>query len=115
LAQSRAACDAQKRTMNDTIRAVEEGTRRKALDEFLGDLRVQERRYTRERKMLFMNRKSLVLEERMYFRNIPLSNWVEHELPVKECVDMDHLVASVAIFSARALPSASPKLLNGAA
>jgi hypothetical protein len=74
LAESRAACDAQRKTMEDTVRAVEEEVRRKALDEFLGELRVEERCYTRERRMLFMNRKSLVLEERMYFRNIPLSS-----------------------------------------
>ena len=112
LAESRAEFEAQKKVMDDAIRAVEEETRRKALDEFLADLHVEERRYVRERKMLFMNRKSLVLEERMYFRNIPLSSWVEHELPVEEGADMDQLARTLAVFSARMLPPASPKLLG---
>jgi hypothetical protein len=112
LAESRAACDAQRKTMEDTVRAVEEEVRRKALDEFLGELHVEERRYTRERRMLFMNRKSLVLEERMYFRNIPLSSWVEHELPIEEGVDIEQVARSLAVFSARLLPSGSPKLLS---
>ena len=41
--------------------------------------------------MLFMNRKSLVLQERLFFRNIPLSNWVEHEMVVEEGADIDKL------------------------
>ena len=81
--------ESQKKTMEETVRAVEESTRRKALDEFLADVRTEERHYLRENKMLFMNRKSLVLQERIFFRNIPLSNWVEHEMVVEEGADVD--------------------------
>src|SRR2546422_5516538 len=51
---------------------------------FRSDVRTEERHYVRENKMLFMHRKSLVLQERIFFRNIPLSNWVEHEMRSEE-------------------------------
>ena len=98
LAATRASVEAQKRTMDETIRATEEETRRRSLDEFLSDLHVEERRYVRERRMMFVNRRSLVLEERMFFRNIPLSAWVEHEMPVQEGADLDGLARRLAIF-----------------
>jgi hypothetical protein len=44
----------------------------------MDELRVEQRHYTRENRMLTRNRKSLVLQERMYFRNLPLSDWIEH-------------------------------------
>ena len=78
LAEARAVIMTHARSMEETIRATEECSRRKALDEFLADFRVEERHYMRESKSLFLNRKSMVLQERLYFRNIPLSNWVEH-------------------------------------
>src|ERR1700688_51039 len=98
IAATRAGVEAQKRTMDETIRATEEETRRRALNEFLSDLHVEERHYVRERRMLFVNRRSLVLEERMFFRNIPLSAWVEHEMPVQEGADLDGLARRLAIF-----------------
>jgi len=78
VSEARIMLESQKKTMEETVKAVEETTRRKALDEFLADVRTEERHYVRENKMLFMNRKSLVLQERIFFRNITLSNWVEH-------------------------------------
>jgi hypothetical protein len=29
-------------------------------------------------------RKTMVMQERLFFRNIPLSNWIEHEMVVEE-------------------------------
>jgi len=98
LAASRASIEAQKQTMDETVRASAEEARRRALDEFLADLHVEERRYVRERRMLFASRRSLVLAERMFFRNIPLSSWVEHEMPVQEGADLDGLARRLAIF-----------------
>jgi hypothetical protein len=48
--------------------------------------------------MLMHNRKSLVLQERMYFRNIPLSDWIEHEIAVEEGADVGRLVQDMTIF-----------------
>ena len=57
-------------------------------DEFLNDFRVEQRQYVRNSRLFFMTRKTLVLRERMLFRNLPLSNWVEH------CVTLDESVGA---------------------
>ena len=54
--------------------------------------------------MLMQNRKSLVLQERMYFRNIPLSDWVEHEVTVEDGADMTRLVQDMTIFDKGVVP-----------
>jgi hypothetical protein len=99
LAEARATLEAQKQGMEGAIQGVEETTRRKALDDFLSDLRIEERHYVREQKMLFMSRKVLVRQERIFFRNIPLSNWVEQELPITEGADLDELARTMSVFS----------------
>src|SRR5471030_3029885 len=102
LAESRGALGAEKSaleaSLGTALRAAEETARREALDNFLGELRVEQRHYTRENKMLLQNRKSLVLQERMYFRNIPLSDWIEHEVAMEEGADMGRLVQDMTIF-----------------
>lgn len=87
------------------LKATEEEARRRSMDDFLGEFRVEERHYMRESKSLFLNKKSMVLQERLYFRNIPLSNWVEHELTVEEGGDVGSLAKAASIFTARALGS----------
>src|SRR5438105_5045395 len=99
LAEAVAALENEKAKFDEAAKGIEESARRKALDEFLGDLRVEERRYVREHRVLFMNRKSLVLEERIFFRNIPISNWVEHEVPVEEGADLDALAKTLSVFN----------------
>jgi len=99
LAEARARLEGQTATLQETIRATEEAAKRKALDEFLADLRVEERHYLREQKALFLSKKSLVLQERIFFRNIPLSSWVEHEMPVEEGADVEKLARTLAVFT----------------
>jgi ABC-type uncharacterized transport system fused permease/ATPase subunit len=99
LAEARASIEAQKDTLEELHRLRAEETRRKSLDEFLADLRTETRRFTREQKMLFATRKCLVVQERIYFRNIPLCNWVEHEVPVEEGMDIDNLAKTLSVFS----------------
>ena len=97
----------------DKIRLAEESAHRKAFDQFLMDFRVEERRYLRESRSHFASRKSMVLQERLYFRNIPLSNWVEHEMALDDGVSLELLDKS-SVFSARALSEYSkgtPKYL----
>ena len=108
VSEARIMLESQKKTMEETVKAVEESTRRKALDEFLADVRTEERHYLRENKMLFMNRKSLVLQERIFFRNIPLSNWVEHEMVVEEGADVDKLAKTLSVFGADLSGNALP-------
>jgi hypothetical protein len=86
----------------DKIRAAEESAQRKAFDQFLMDFRVEERRYLRESRSHLASRKSVVLQERLYFRNIPLSNWVEHEMALDDGCSLEVLDKS-SVFSARAL------------
>ncbi|MCX6594820.1 MAG: hypothetical protein NTV70_00445 [Acidobacteria bacterium] len=83
-AEAQARLDAQADTVAQRIRAAEEVARRQSLDDFFGDLHVEERRYPRESKSLFVTRKSMVVQERLWFRNIPLSGWVEQELVMEE-------------------------------
>jgi len=57
----------------------------------------------------------LVLQERIFFRNIPLSSWVEHEMPVEEGADVEKLARTLAVFTPELMlaPSAvSKKLLR---
>jgi uncharacterized membrane protein YgaE (UPF0421/DUF939 family) len=99
----KANLEAKKELLEETMRNAEDSTRRKAMDDFLADIRVEERHYTREHKMLFMNRKMLVRQERIFFRNIPLSSWVEHEMPLEEGVDADKLAQTMSVFTSAAL------------
>jgi hypothetical protein len=85
-------------TLQTAMRAADESARRQALESFLGELRVEQRHYARESRLLTRNRQSLVLQERMYFRNIPLSDWIEHEIVMEAGADMDRLVQDMTVF-----------------
>lgn len=115
LAAAKALIASHDQIITERVRAAEESTQRKALDTFLSDFRVEERHYLRETKSLFMNKKSMVLQERLYFRTIPLSNWVEHEMTVEEGGDLSQLAKACSVFSSRALnlePAGPSKLLG---
>jgi len=100
LADAEAALENEKAKFEEAARGIEENTRRRALDEFLADLHVEERHYVREHRILFAQRKSLVLQERIFFRNVPISNWVEHEVPVQEGADLDLVAKTLSVFDA---------------
>jgi hypothetical protein len=61
-------------------------------------MKVEQRHYTRENRRLANPRKSLVLQERMYFRNIPLSDWIEHEITVDDDADLERLIQDMTVF-----------------
>ena len=84
--------------LEPTIQAAEERARRLALESFLDDLRVEQRHYTRENRALAQSRKSLVLQERIYFRSLPLSDWIEHEVTLDDGADVGRLVQDMTIF-----------------
>ena len=102
LAESRGALDAEKSalgaSLDTALRAAEAVAKQEALEHFMDELRVEQRHYTRENRMLTKRCKSLVLQERMYFRNIPLSDWIEHEITVEEGADVSRLVQDMTIF-----------------
>lgn len=98
LAEARGALAAQKNAMEDSMKGAEECARRRALDDFLADIRLEQRHYVREHRVLFVHRKSLVLEERIFFRNLPLSNWIQHEIVLQEGADVDKVVRTLSAF-----------------
>src|ERR1700722_19192769 len=70
LAAARATLGSQKEFLETSLRNVEESARRKAMDDFLAEIRIEERHYVREQKVLFVTRKSMIRQERIFFRNI---------------------------------------------
>lgn len=98
LAEARAVISTHKITLEERLKATEETIRRKSLDEFMQDFRVEERSYVRESKSLFANKKSMIMQERLFFRNIPLSNWVEHEMLIEEGSDAHQLERGGSVF-----------------
>jgi len=67
------------------------------------DIRIEERSYVRENKSLNSSKRSMVMQERLFFRNIPLSNWIEHEMVVEEGNNLDQLPAPESVFATPAL------------
>ena len=65
---------------------------------FLDEITVEQRHYTRENRLLMKHRKSLVLQERIFFRNLPLSDWIEHEIVLEEGMDVNQLVQDMTVF-----------------
>ena len=102
LAEERGKLTAQRQALESqletAIRAAEESARRQAFDNFLTEMRVEQRHYTRENRLLTHSRHSLVLQERMYFRNIPLSDWIEHEITLADGADVNRIVQDMTVF-----------------
>jgi hypothetical protein len=103
LAGAQATLAAKREALEISLKSAEDSIRSRAMDDFLADIRVEERHYTREHKVLFMRRKMLVRQERIFFRNIPLSNWVEQEMPLEEGVDTEKMAQTMSIFANAAL------------
>lgn len=113
LAEARAEIRTQRNTMEERVKATEQEARRRAMDEFMQDFRVEERHYFRENKSVTARQKSMILQERLYFRNIPLSSWVEHEMVVEEEMgDLQHIAKGCSIFSTKALSDDSKAVLS---
>lgn len=89
---------ATKASFESAVRCAEETAKGAAFDKFLSELTVEQRHYTRENRLLLNNRRSLVLQERIYFRNIPLSDWIEHEIMLDEGADVDRMVQDMTVF-----------------
>ena len=98
LAAANATLVAQKEAMAESLRAAQDTARRQAMDDFISDIRIEERHYVREHKAFFLTRKAVVRQERIFFRNLPLSDWIEHEMPFEEGADVDQLAKTMAVF-----------------
>lgn len=105
LAEARAMISSHKVTLDERVKATEEACKRQALDEFMHDIRVEERSYVRETKSLHALRKTMVMQERIFFRNIPLSNWIEREMLIEDGEE-SRLLPTESLFTPAALPTA---------
>lgn len=112
LADVQARLDSMQAGLPDKLRAARESARLEALDSVLGDIRVEERRFIRGE-----SRPAVVLQERLFFRNVPLSNWVEHEIPLRDGMNLA-LFEGASVFCPNALTdtaaktTGSPRLLT---
>ena len=104
LAEANAIINSSKVTLEERTKATEEATRRRALDDFMQEFRVEERHYFRENRSAESKMKAMILQERLYFRNIPLSNWVEHEMIVEENAEVSQIAKGRSIFAGNKLP-----------
>jgi hypothetical protein len=110
LAEARATISSQRVTMEERIKATEEATKRRSLDEFMQDFRVEERSYGRESKSLTASKRSMIMQERLFFRNIPLSNWIEREMVLEEGHEFDQLPKKESVFQTATLSAGSGRL-----
>jgi CRISPR/Cas system CSM-associated protein Csm3 (group 7 of RAMP superfamily) len=90
--------------LDERVKATEEACKRQALDDFMHDIRVDERSYVRESKSLNGSKKTMVMQERVFFRNIPLSNWIEREMLIEDGLETRQLTAE-SMFTPPALPT----------
>jgi hypothetical protein len=86
LAELQSALVVQRLTLESAIDDAKATAKRAAFDEFLNDFQVEQRQYVRKSRLFFMTRQTLVLSERILFRNLPLSDWVEHSVTLDESV-----------------------------
>lgn len=86
LAELQSALIVQRQRLESAISDAKAEARRLAFDEFLNDFQVEQRQYVRKSRLFFMSKQTLVLRERILFRNLPLSNWVEHRVTLEENV-----------------------------
>lgn len=98
LAAARAILSAQQQAIQGSLEAAQISARSEALNDFMADIRIEERHYIREHKAFFLTKKSVVRQERIFFRNLPLSNWIEQEMPIEEGADAEELAKTMAVF-----------------
>ena len=52
----------------------------------------------------------MVMQERIFFRNIPLSNWIEREMLLEEGLDTTRQLTAESVFTPPALPTGDTPL-----
>jgi hypothetical protein len=103
LAEARAMLSSHKITLEERVKATEEACKRQAMDDFMHDIRIEERSYVRETKSLNASRKTMVMQERVFFRNIPLSNWIDREMLIEDGQNPDPLPMA-SVYTTASLP-----------
>jgi hypothetical protein len=98
LSQSRAQLDCQQKALDDKLRAAQAEARLQAFDQFLADVRVEERHYASEADDGSGSQRILASQERICFRNIPLSPWIEKKTLADDRAERIQLVPGPAHF-----------------
>ena len=109
LAEARATINSHKVTLDERVKATEQAAKRQALDEFMQEIRTEERSYVRESRTRNSSKRIMVMQERIYFRNIPLSNWIDREMVIETGPELRQLAAEVS-FNQQPLPVAETPL-----
>ncbi len=86
LAELQSALIVQRLRLQSAINDARAEAKRAAFDEFLNDFRVEQRQYVRKSRLFFVSKHTLVVRERILFRNLPLSNWIEQTITLDESV-----------------------------
>jgi len=110
LAEARAKISSYQVTLDERVKATQEECKRQALDDFMQEIRVEERSYVRETKSLNALKKVMVMQERIFFRNIPLSNWIEREMLLEDGLDTSRQLTAESVFTPPALPTGDTPL-----
>ena len=110
LAEARAKISSYQVTLDERVKATQEECKRQALDDFMHEIRVEERSYVRETKSLNASKKTMVMQERIFFRNIPLSNWIEREMLLEDGLDTSRQLTAESVFTPPALPTGDTPL-----
>jgi hypothetical protein len=97
LAELQSALVVQRDTLESAIHDAKAEAKRAAFDEFLNDFRVEQREHVRKSRLFFMSKQTLIVRERILFRNLPLSNWVEHSVTLEETVGAAYSTHGLAI------------------
>jgi hypothetical protein len=97
LVELRAALKVQKKRLERAISDARAQAKREAFDEYFDDLKVEQQYYVRKSSLFFMSRKTLVLRERIMFRNLPLTKWVEQPMTLEENAGAGYIGKGVAI------------------
>ncbi|HTQ58104.1 MAG TPA: hypothetical protein VMI94_26750 [Bryobacteraceae bacterium] len=97
LAELQSALVVQRETLESAIYDAKAAAKRAAFDDFLNDFRVEQRQFVRKTRGLFVSKHVLVLRERILFRNLPLSNWIEQTTTLDETVSVPTLNSGVTV------------------
>lgn len=76
-AEARGRLESYERSFGEKAKAIEENAKGRALDEFYREIRVEERRYLRKNKA-GLGGDVLIVQERISFRGLPLTQWTNH-------------------------------------
>ncbi len=89
-AEARGMLESAQRMFADKAKAIEENAKRQALDEFYREIRVEERRYLRKNKA-GLGGDVLIVQERISFRGLPLTQWTNHVIEAGRGEEIEQL------------------------